>query len=487
MLRQPGTSPQVRCSDQSAGSGEVPSGFGGRFWGESHRKPEFHRERAGLPQYRWLRSLDSSSHRACSEPIDNYCNLDLNALNAACPPGEPFLPCAIRRPEYQAAISAPSLRKIVLTAYDSASSGPYGASANYLDPAFWQSTANRDAVRREYRDLTYALYQTQHDTGKTFVVASWEADNQAYCGSFYSYWIDANFRDRCGDIASRNDAIGAITEWFKVRRAGIRDGRQLAANAGYSGVKVCDGIEFNMNTLTYPTTWAYCPAFMCATLFRQCSPTTCSIRRNDSQFRGHGQDLREIRLLAINSPGAKLAIGEVGFPRHGLDGVDTLRTVETVSNPARRSADRHSLQRTTRAGDGPPLWSAHVRPDPQRAAHLRRELQAQATEIATNPTARSSPPPIAVSPRSVVFPIDSSNSTDRFPNGPFSATALCDGVETPIDVVFQSTDRSTCGSFTRSRTSYRCDSGVPTNLQPEPGQSLTEASNATSGQSSSQI
>ena len=53
-----------------------------------------------------------------------------------------------------------------------------------IDPAFWSQTANRLAVQREYRELTYALYQTQNGSGKTFVVASWDADNQAYCGSF---------------------------------------------------------------------------------------------------------------------------------------------------------------------------------------------------------------------------------------------------------------------------------------------------------------
>jgi len=52
----------------------------------------------------------------------------------------------------------------------------------------------------------------------------------------------------------------------------------------------------------------------------------------DSQNRGRmEQDLHQIRdWLVINSPGAQLAIGEVGFPRHALDGVDMFRTVETT-------------------------------------------------------------------------------------------------------------------------------------------------------------
>jgi hypothetical protein len=450
VLRQPCTglaSPMF--GSIPVGSGKVPSGFGGYFWGgvppqtpSSIEKGQAYLNTVGFESTR----LVITPRMRSGNPIDNYYNLDLNALNTACPSGEAFLPCAIRRPEYQAAISAPSLRKIVLTAYDSASSGPYGASANYLDPAFWQSTANRDAVRREYRDLTYALYQTQHDTGKTFVVASWEADNQAYCGSFYSYWIDANFRDRCGDIASRNDAIGAITEWFKVRRAGIRDGRQLAANAGYSGVKVSDGIEFNMNTLTY--TYDVGGTVLRSVLRNvvpSVQPDYVLYSSYDSQSRGRmEQDLREIRdWLAINSPGAKLAIGEVGFPRHGLDGVDMLRTVETAKAIQRVGLPIAILWEAydTNAGDRVhPYGVLHASGQTRSVLRiLRRELQVQATEIATNPTARI----LAATDRGVTevgsVPYRFFELYGSFPNGPFSATALCDGVETPIDVVFQST------------------------------------------------
>jgi hypothetical protein len=379
-------------------------------------------------------------------PIDNYYNLNLAELNTACPPANAFLPCAIRRPEYQAAISTPSLRKIVLTAYDSASSGPFGASANYVDPTFWQSTANRDAVHREFRDLTYALYQTQHDTGKTFVVASWEADNQAYCGSFYSYWTDADFRTTCGDIASRNGAIRAITEWFKVRRAGIRAGRQLAANAGYGGVTVSDGVEFNMNTLTY--TYDVGGTVLRSVLRNvvpSVQPDYVLYSSYDSQNRGRmEQDLRQIwDWLVINSPDAQLAIGEVGFPRHALDGVDVFRTVETAKAIQRVGLPIVILWEAfdTNAGDRVrPYGLLHGSGQTRSVMRiLRHELQAQAAEIATNPTALI----LAATDRGVTpvggVPYRFFEFYGSFPNGPFGATALCDGVETPIDVVFQST------------------------------------------------
>lgn len=146
-----------------AGGGAVPPSFGGYFWGGV--PPQNPSSLANGQGY--LNTVGFNSTRLVitprmrsGNPIDNYYNLNLAALSPACPTANAFLPCTTRRPKYQAAISTPSLRKIVLTAYDSASSGPFGASANYVDPTFWQSTANHDAVHREFRDLTYAKPST---------------------------------------------------------------------------------------------------------------------------------------------------------------------------------------------------------------------------------------------------------------------------------------------------------------------------------------
>jgi hypothetical protein len=200
VLRQPGTglaSPMF--GSIPVGAGTVPPSFGGYFWGGV--PPQNPTSLANGQAY--LNTIGFNSTRLVitprtrsGNPIDNPYNLNLTALNTACPPANAFLPCAIRRPEYQAAISPPSLRKIVLTAYDSASSGPFGASVNYVDPTFWQSTANRDVVRREFRDLTYALYQTQHDTGKAFVITSWEADNQSYGKTQWTLTPEYHFEPR---------------------------------------------------------------------------------------------------------------------------------------------------------------------------------------------------------------------------------------------------------------------------------------------------
>jgi hypothetical protein len=155
------------------------------------------------------------------------------------------------------------------------------------------------------------------------------------------------------------------------------------------------------------------------------------------------QDLRQIRdWLAINSPGAQLVIGEVGFPRHALDGVDMFRTVETVKAIQRVDLPIAILWEAfdTNAGDRVHPFGLLHGSGPTRNVMriLRRELQAQASEIATNPTVRI----LAANDRGVTsvggVPYRFFELYGSFPNGPFHATSLCDGVEVPIDVVFQS-------------------------------------------------
>ncbi|WP_144122658.1 hypothetical protein [Catellatospora sichuanensis] len=449
VLRQPGTglASPVFGSAPAATDAALP-GFGGYFYGgvPPHPAGSLVRGQAFLDSAGFDTARLVITPRVRSgDPIDNYYNFDLDSLNAACPPTTAFLPCAISRPEYQTVMSPASVRKIVLTAYDSASSGSSGQSADYVDPVFWQNPSNRDAVFREYRDLAYALYETQNDTGKTFVIASWEADNQAYCGSFYDYWTKPGFRTSCGDIPSRDRAIAAITEWFKVRRDGISAGQRLARDAGYGGVTVSDGVEFNMNTLTniYDVGGTVLRSVL-KDVVPSVRPGYVLYSAYDSQNRGRmEQDLREIRdWLGTSSPGAQLAVGEVGFPRHAIDGVDGFRTVETAKAVQRVGLPIAILWEAfdTNSGDRVrPYGLLHATGGARAVMDiLRRELQAQATEMATNPSARI----LAAADRGVT-PIGGIDYRffelyGSFPSGPFTATALCDGTETPIDVVHQS-------------------------------------------------
>lgn len=168
--------------------------------------------------------------------------IDANAFKTACPPGTPFLPCAIRNSIYQQAISQSGLKTIVFSAYDSATTGDAGASTNFLNSAFL--TAHASEIVAEYRDLTVALYETQANSGKTFIIANSNSDNHLYCGSVYSYVGAQEFRDTCPTVQVE-EKLAALRHWFSLRQQGIRQGRALAAGLNLGGVHVADGIEFN--------------------------------------------------------------------------------------------------------------------------------------------------------------------------------------------------------------------------------------------------
>jgi hypothetical protein len=209
---------------------------------------------------------------------------------------------------------------------------------------------------------------------------------------------------------------------------------------------VSDGIEFNMDTLTYSYS---VDGTVLRSILRDVVPAVrpdyVLYSSYDSQSRGRmEQDLRQIRdWLVASSPGAQLAVGEVGFPRHALDGVDAFRTVETIKAIQRVGLPIVILWEAfdTNSGDRVrPFGLLHASGEARTVMSiLRRELPAQAAELATNPSARV----LAANDRGVT-PIGGVayrffELYGSFPSGPFRATALCDGVEVPIDVVYQST------------------------------------------------
>lgn len=445
----------LRCSSDGLTSplfGSLPPvktapmpGFGGYFWGgvplaSSLASGEKALVKAGFDATR----LVITPRMRSGNPADNYYNLNLSVLNSACPLTVPFLPCAISYAPYQAAIFMSGLRTVVFTAYDSASSGPTGQATNYLDPNFWQNPTNVQAVTQEYSNLTYALYQTQNGSGKTFVIASWEADNQTYCGSFYSYYTDPSFRASCGTIASRNDAISAITQWFHARQAGIRAGRAAAVAAGFSGVAVSDGIEFNMNSLTYKY---QVDGTTLETILQNVVPVVqpdfVLYSSYDSQNRGHmEQDLRQIQAWFTEvTPTSQLAIGESGFPRHGIDGIDTFRTVETALALQRVNLPFAILWEAydTNAGDRVYPYGILQATGQQRKVTriLQAELAAQSAEIASGPDAQIN----AANDRGVTVdggvPYRYYELYGNYPRGPFTGSASCDGVDASVDVVYE--------------------------------------------------
>jgi hypothetical protein len=135
--------------------GNLPGGlvpmpkFGGYFWGgrpgmdtlQVGQKPLID---AGFDATR----LVITPRMRNGDPSQNYYNLRLGNLNTACPLSVPFLPCAIRYAPFQAAISLPGLKTIVLTAYDSASHGNVGQDDNFVRLSFWSNPSNRQRSSR---------------------------------------------------------------------------------------------------------------------------------------------------------------------------------------------------------------------------------------------------------------------------------------------------------------------------------------------------
>lgn len=180
-------------------------------------------------------------------------NLDL--FTTECPIGAPFLPCAARSRGYQRLFSDPGARIVMLTAADSSSWGDDGSKRDVqsLNPDWW-TPANTALVVREYRNLALALYETQRDTGKTFIVANWETDNFLTCGvGIGAFALNATIQVGGRPVGARSvceggpnppfRTNGALIRWFLARKQGIAEAASLARTRSLGGVVVADGIE----------------------------------------------------------------------------------------------------------------------------------------------------------------------------------------------------------------------------------------------------
>lgn len=167
-----------------------------------------------------------------------YENFGMDAADvlAGCPADEPFLGCAVALPAFQAAMNAMPMGSpgnpiyVPMTVYDSSTTGPFFLNAgNLTNLTFLNDHAQQ--IIDEYHDLAYALYETQVGTGRTFIIANWETENQF----------------------GANGNAYALKRWLDLRQQGIASGRAAATAAGLTSVSnpppaspahVADGIEF---------------------------------------------------------------------------------------------------------------------------------------------------------------------------------------------------------------------------------------------------
>jgi hypothetical protein len=279
---------------------------------------------------------------------DNAYGLDLRTF---CPTSQtlPFLECAVRSPEFQAAFDAyeGSSSTIVLTVSDAASFGAIGEWPRNMDPTFLAVPANADAVRNEYRAMALALYETQENSGTTFVIDDWETDSQIYLGHVYDYALsrqsavpscvpcvvkelaceaDSTSTLHCLDpeltAAKISSRVGALRTWFKLRQQGIALARADAESLDYTGVTVTDGVEIastqllmnlpepDLNTLEDILPFIADSSISPATT----APGYVSYSAWDSTGRGTvDEDLALVKSkLALLSPVPEFALGELG-------------------------------------------------------------------------------------------------------------------------------------------------------------------------------
>ena len=182
------------------------------------------------------------------ENRDNMYHINLDILEMECPSlppslqnadqnaSPPFLECAARSSMYQELFRIEALKTIVITAYDSASTGDHGILwpvENRKTLRWYQQPGNTERVVAEYRGLALALYETQKGTGKRFIVANWETDSELNdC---------AHHHPECDMV----NLIEALKRWFLARKEGISQARVIAQARGLTGVFVDDAIEFN--------------------------------------------------------------------------------------------------------------------------------------------------------------------------------------------------------------------------------------------------
>lgn len=246
-------------------------------------------------------------------------------------PDKTFLACAAASEEYRSAIGNAQAKTVILTAYDAATSGDTGWNDGYMRPEHLYE--HRAAIVEEYRSLTLELHRQYANTGKTFIISNWEADNHVYCGSPGAWSKEPGKRlPDCATAEKVKDRLAAIGAWFQLREIGIRGGVEDARAQNLTGVTVADGVEFNAYEMGRPE-----PGNVLSYVIPRVRPAWAlySSYETINKLRGGGGvskvsgDLRLIkRHLAENSPGTQLIIGEAGF-----------RATEGASNQVRFTVD----------------------------------------------------------------------------------------------------------------------------------------------------
>jgi hypothetical protein len=78
------------------------------------------------------------------------------------------------------------------------------------------------------------LYRRYGSEDRTIILSHWEGDNSLYCGAYYNYLVDRNFRQSCdqsysnyyGGNSGPKQTVQAMGLWFAARQAGLERARR---------------------------------------------------------------------------------------------------------------------------------------------------------------------------------------------------------------------------------------------------------------------
>jgi len=360
---------------------------------------------------------------------DNVYNFDLEKLAAQCPDSEPFLPCMARTSYYQDLFNLPGLSTIVLSSYDSVTSGANGYGTDYVDPTTLSSSQKKAQVVAEYRDMTLALYETQKGTGKKFIITQWESDNSIYCGAAYSYVTDVAFRASCdAQTPTPTQRLEGMKTWFQLRQQGISEGRALAAQNGWGGVTVEDGIQFNSYQFIKDAGYK-------STLY-DIIPIVRPAYADYSAWESSEGGTLDRDLAAIKTYlapyGSELVIGELGLKYMNASSISAWRWLETVKAGLRAQLE-HII-----------LWEAFPSTALDDAIFTaggssENSLNSLRSYLLSSPSFSQSSIQIgAVADRGVTQSKRYFELYGIFPGSGFSASVVCDSASVPTTIEYES-------------------------------------------------
>lgn len=270
-----------------------------------------------------LRLAMGPSHRLTG--FDGF-YMDSSLIQSSCPLTGQYLPCAVNLAPYQSTFATLPVATpthpvyAILTAYDSAATGPYGRFVDFGIPSRMSDPTEQAAIISEYEDLTFALYQTQQGTGRRFIISNWE-ENADYsdCSGFAGGLVDLTTNCTAPGTTAAQQGSCAFTQYLILRKTGISRGISDAAALGYTTganpPSVAMGVEFRAYATVNTQLACAVPSVAATTLTPSVTDYTLYSSWQSINANTMDEDLAGIKGFLQSrtaSPHPQLLIGELG-------------------------------------------------------------------------------------------------------------------------------------------------------------------------------